>query len=530
MNNGSAIPAPVEAPRIDPVLPSTDWTTFDIPTSPEPDSLADAETEYPLMDLPRQFLQIMTLLLCLFLVVRTLGVEPFGVPTGSMAEALIGNHRESVCPRCQYPVRVGQPSAHGRFVDFGACRCPNCNGLVDLTLAPELPGDRLLVDKTTFEWRSPHRWEIAVFRCSADLDKPYVKRVVGLPGENIQIIGGDVYANGELARKTLEQIRETRIPFFDMNYAPVQDGWQSRWLVEPIAADPNRLIPWRFTPAVPVNADILQNSSLHLDATRSPIGLTYRHWQLDRQDTDPVRDWLHYNGPAPSTGRLRPMEVVAPAVHDFCLECDLEIIAGTGSVACRLGDGGDYATAEIPIDTPQAATLQAVEERALGEPVEPITRSALGFTLQAGRTYHLEFAFVDRRIILAVDEQVIVPPLDLPPRDRRGGVRQPLQLGVRGAKVAVRNLKLYHDIHYRSEGRHGVDRPHRLAADEYFMLGDNTTDSHDSREWPEPGVAETDFIGKPFLIHQPMRLARVRINGRDRTFQSIDWSRFRWVR
>ncbi|MCZ2342567.1 MAG: signal peptidase I [Bacteroidales bacterium] len=481
-------------------------------------------------DILRQFIQIMTLLLCLFLVVRTVGVEPFGVPTGSMAEALIGNHRESICPRCQYPVRVGQPASRGRFVDFGACRCPNCDGHVDLTQAPELPGDRLLVDKTAFEWRSPRRWEIAVFRCSADLDKPYVKRTVGLPGERIQIIDGDIYANGELARKTWEQIRETRIPFFDLNYAPITDGWRSRWLVEPIAADPNRIIPWRLTPGQPVDADILQDGSLHLDATQAPIGLTYRHWQWDRQDTDPVRDWLHYNGPAPSTGRTRPIAVVAPAVHDFCLECDLEIHAGAGSIAFRLGDGGDYATVEIPIQSQQATTLQAIEERALGEPVEPISHSVHGFELEAGRSYHVEFAFVDRRITLAVDGQVIVPPLDLPPRDRRGGVRQPLQLGVRGAHVAIHNLKLYHDIHYRSEGRHAVDRPHQLAQNEYFMLGDNSADSHDSREWPEPGVAESDFIGKPFLIHQPMRLARVRINGRDRLFQFIDWSRFRWVR
>lgn len=477
----------------------------------------------------QQFVRVMILLLSLFLVVRAVGVEPFGVPTGSMAEALIGNHREGHCPRCQYPVRVGQPTSRGRSVDFRASCCPNCGGRVDLTQAPELPGDRLFVDKTAFEWRSPHRWEIAVFRCSADLDKPYVKRVIGLPGETVQIRNGDVYANGELARKTLEQIRETRIPFFDMNYAPAA-GWHSRWLVEPIAEDPSRLVPWKSSSAKPVSADILQNGELHLDATHAPIGLTYRHWQLDRQDTDPVRDWLNYNGPAPHTGRARPIEVVCPVVHDFCAEFDLEIIAGAGDFACRLGDGSDYATAGIPIATTEAVSLQTLEERTLGELAEPITVRQTGFALEVGRTYHLEFAFVDRRVILAVDGQVILSPLDLPPAGRRGGVRQPLQLGVRGARVAVRNLKLYHDIHYRSEGRHGVDHPHRLADNEYFVLGDNTADSHDSREWPEPGVAETDFIGKPFLIHQPMRLARVRINGRDRTFQSIDWSRFRWVR
>src|SRR5262245_52620103 len=46
----------------------------------------------------------------LFLFVRVFAVEPFGVPTGSMAPALVGNHREAPCPRCGYPVIVGAPN------------------------------------------------------------------------------------------------------------------------------------------------------------------------------------------------------------------------------------------------------------------------------------------------------------------------------------------------------------------------------------------------------------------------------------
>jgi signal peptidase I len=42
-------------------------------------------------------------------------------------------------------------------------------------------------------------------------------------------------------------------------------------------------------------------------------------------------------------------------------------------------------------------------------------------------------------------------------------------------------------------------------------------------------VPEEAFIGKPFLIHQPLRLSRVSVGGRERTFQSLDWSRLRWL-
>ena len=71
--------------------------------------------------------------------------------------------------------------------------------------------------------------------------------------------------------------------------------------------------------------------------------------------------------------------------------------------------------------------------------------------------------------------------------------------------------------------------PTTLGAKEYFVLGDNSGNSQDSRKWPSPGVPEADFIGKPFLVHQPLRLARVTVGGRERVFQTLDWSRLRWL-
>ena len=58
---------------------------------------------------PRMLATIAVIFLVVFLFVRVGFVEPFGVPTGSMAPTLIGNHREAPCPRCSHPVRVGIP-------------------------------------------------------------------------------------------------------------------------------------------------------------------------------------------------------------------------------------------------------------------------------------------------------------------------------------------------------------------------------------------------------------------------------------
>lgn len=57
-------------------------------------------------------------------------------------------------------------------------------------------GERLLIDKLTYRFREPHRGEIVVFRYPADPSHHFIKRVIGLPGDRIDIRGGVVYVNG----------------------------------------------------------------------------------------------------------------------------------------------------------------------------------------------------------------------------------------------------------------------------------------------------------------------------------------------
>jgi signal peptidase I len=477
----------------------------------------------------------MVVFFCLFLLIRTIALEPFGVPTGSMAPTLFGNHRETECSRCGYRVVVGEPGPDARPVRFEACRCINCGQPVNLSNARSVPGDRLMVDKTAFHLRQPRRWEVAVFGCPVDGYKPYVKRIAGLPGEFVQVSGGDVYANGELARKTLAQLRETRIPFFDMNHPPEPDGWGCRWLVEPLISDPKLPATRHRLPAVPVDETILRGNTLFLNAAENPegIGLTYRHWNLDRRAEEPVGDDLAYNGDSGwrrgGFGRRRPATEPDP-VHDFVMVFDLRVLAGTGTFSCRLGDGADTVHADLQLEGDSVSVR-------LAHDAEERTGRVTGIPFDAGTTHHIEFAFADRRASLAIGGVEVVAVLDLPAdppgRPRRGGVRRPAQLGARGVSVAVQNLRLERDIHYLPFGKAAAGW--RLGPDEYFFLGDNTANSHDSRVWridqqPAPGVPATEFIGKPFLIHQPLRLAGVTINGREHLFQTLDWSRLRWLK
>ena len=58
-------------------------------------------------------------------------------------------------------------------------------------------GDNLIVDKISYRFRDPKRYEIIVFPYKYQEDVYYIKRIIGLPGETVQVIDGYVYIDGE---------------------------------------------------------------------------------------------------------------------------------------------------------------------------------------------------------------------------------------------------------------------------------------------------------------------------------------------
>ena len=58
-------------------------------------------------------------------------------------------------------------------------------------------GETLLVDKTLYKFNNPERGDVIVFYDFVD-NEFLVKRIIGLPGEEIEIIDGDIYIDGSL--------------------------------------------------------------------------------------------------------------------------------------------------------------------------------------------------------------------------------------------------------------------------------------------------------------------------------------------
>ena len=104
------------------------------------------------------------------LVVRTFAYEPFNIPSRSMVPTLL----------------VGDYLFVSKF-SYGYSRH---------TVAFGLP----LFDGRIFG-SEPERGDVVVFRLPLDPSQDYIKRVVGLPGDRIQLIGGILHINGEAVQR-----------------------------------------------------------------------------------------------------------------------------------------------------------------------------------------------------------------------------------------------------------------------------------------------------------------------------------------
>lgn len=117
--------------------------------------------------------------LLLALVVRTLLFQPFSIPSGSMKSTLL----------------VGDYLFVSKY-SYGYSR-------YSLPFGPSLFSGRILGSE-------PERGDIAVFKLPRDNATDYIKRVIGLPGDKIQMIGGLLHINGEaIKREKVEDFIET---------------------------------------------------------------------------------------------------------------------------------------------------------------------------------------------------------------------------------------------------------------------------------------------------------------------------------
>lgn len=80
-------------------------------------------------------------------------------------------------------------------VQYVGQRTQVCGASMEPTLHD---GDNLIVDKLSYRFNEPERYDIIVFPYKYEENTYYIKRIIGLPGEAVQIVDGVVEINGKV--------------------------------------------------------------------------------------------------------------------------------------------------------------------------------------------------------------------------------------------------------------------------------------------------------------------------------------------
>lgn len=469
---------------------------------------------------------VLTALILAF-IFRAFLVEAFIIPTGSMAETLLGEHGTCVCPACAWTFDYApQQSLTRRKTSLPeTVRCPNCQFLFRTfgRNAALKAGDRILVHKWPYALGGPFRpkrWDVIVFRDPANPNQNYIKRLVGLPGDTVEIIAGDLFINSRIARKSNAAQNALWFLVFDQDHFPT-----------PNAPAGNGTAP-RWVPADPRDQDW--------------SGLTTRRIRCRPQDNQPhtlmfqprfgreyLEDFYGYN--STSTGANVP---------DARIKC--KWIPHEGAGWTRWEIVRDNIRFLATIHATGHATLHMQHQ--IDDLLPKLLAEAELGPLKPRQPIHVEFAHLDFRVYLNVNDHPLLTTTDAdysPDLNRLRQRRQhdplDLRITVQNLHCNFHNLRIDRDVYYTYR-HHRTKRAYAgriflLADDEFFVLGDNSPDSHDSREWNRAGphlpsdyihgtVQQDQIVGQAAFVYLP-GLLPLDANGR---WRIPDIGRTRFVR
>lgn len=468
-------------------------------------------------------------------VFRAFIVEPFIIPTGSMAPTLLGAHLQHHCPSCGYRFDTGvdpETDPEGSALpEPRLFNCPMCNYGVTAKIGTRVrSGDRILVDKFSYHLTDPARWDVIVFKApegSPIGGEPaprtnFIKRLIGLPGERVALLDGNVYVapagtnDFVIARKTDPQTnrhwqsiqRAVWQPVYHSEYVPIQSGsadgpgrdkrhvWRVPWQQESgeweLGSQRNPRRVYRFAGG----KGVIRFES------QGGVG-TISH---DKQN---ARYPYNYNRSSGSLNDPHPIE-------DIRLACAATI--GEGNARISLSTTARLDRPDLGIET-LTATIDSAGSVKLTATSDDATTRELGYEqqitpLEPGIATDIELWLVDDEASVWINrERVLVQRFELSAKQIAERPEQAMTPEIRIAidsdnEVELRRVELDRDIYYfanryryagfsRGEARR-IDGKIRVGPNpldlrksapdhdaELFVLGDNQPASKDGRDWTD---------------------------------------------
>ena len=503
--------------------------------------------------------------LAMALVAKAYVVEAFVIPTGSMAPTLLGKHMLFQSPKTGYewavnPWIYGKPPNGGPQqpvqiqqiqTSDGRTRTPNVTDpMTTSRVNPPSPaqregysitgepkrlraGDRILVQKMLYEIFGPERFDVVVFKNPENPTENFIKRLVGLPGEALIIIDGDIFTTDapdgripsdwdafQIRRKPIRVQSDIWRPIFSSEFTPPnpKDAAGQRFFITPWEGE-----GWTTT-----------DQRIFTTQSTAPTTLTWQNdiWPIN--DFNPYNEIDHRFGYRGGPNFLKPSHYFP--VADLRLRAGIE--AGAEGLSATASINARGCTYEAVLDNGNAALRMRT-----GEGPWTNLASAPVAKFAPGRTIDVEFWHWDQRLALFVagkkvleadydwnpsdrmNRSVGVRPVDLPPGDRTlenqssyTRATPTVSWRFEGAPLRLHRVGLDKDIYWRPDNNRRGSRPGEFAVmnkDQLFVLGDNSAASADGRKWsrvddevkkidPTIGIVpERLLLGKAFFVYFP---------------------------
>ena len=477
----------------------------------------------------RETVEQIAMAVILALLFRGFVAEAFVIPTGSMAPTLQGRHKDVECPKCQARYQTSGSEEQSDDVPTGkhvyTTTCPICR--YTQTLDPvnnpnegSFSGDRIIVGKFPYDFAEPERWDVIVFKYPGNAAVNYIKRLIGLPGETVRIVGGNIYVQGKdepemhIARKPPHKLTALLQLVDDTNHIPaelVELGWPTRWQNAGGSAGSwesqnsgrafvckggNDEEAWlRYRHLVPSHADWETIELKH----QLPAGVAERPGQL-------ITDFYAYNTPRYMTSNTgsgsvrrnrfgRVLQTYAPPtdieqhpgpgdppplesfgqhwVDDVAVECLAEVTSQTGELSLLLVRGGNRHVCKINLADGKA-TLSIT--KADGAPLAFDRRDAAAASptadtsLKGPGNYRLRLSNCDHEMLLWVNGSLVTfdrsTAYDLGEDDdlvtpaytaADSGDLAPAGVASKKAAVKLSQLRIYRDKYYIASTGTGTD-------------------------------------------------------------------------
>lgn len=385
----------------------------------------------------RDNIEAITISIIMAVMLKYFVVEAYKIPTGSMQPTLMGNTETQIF-------------------------------------------DRILVDKLSYHFRDPQRWEVAVFKYPLDRSKNFIKRIVGVGPEELRVRYGDVWNRPDgdsewtVLRRTDPVQEETWKPLH------LEARGASAWKIEAAASSGWSIDGDTITAGGPGSARYPKSGSV-LDRYTDGYPLSI---QPDIRKRPGISD----NHP----------------VGDLRIRGEVEARADLALLTFEFREGNRRYTLTVPGPAASAEArptirVESTAERDLDLPDARTQLHDTAWKLAAGDRVSFSAQNLDDRLTLVVDDQRL--DFDIPAASDQSSS---IHVRTEGGGATLTDVEVDRDIFYTSNHAKIAEWSGEWAipAGHYVMLGDNTQDSSDSREWT---LARYDWPGYDGVLRGNLR-------------------------